>query len=240
MSERKLKPFPRNWQNLPEDDEIIVAHNKEVAELEKGFKEGKLTYKQYHEPIKQFWLNTHKRGFIKNLQNYITNQVTDLISAKAREHMRNKDELCQRQLKEDTRLIDRTNWVSFFMNQCKFLMSPTDEDMKGISNLSDDKLIFYTSLLSKFISDFFRADRKNVDACQLIYEHYQLQRKEIENRALNYPYPDVIDALTGKATQKLEEYPSCPNCQSQDVKKWSKWRFRCNSCGRTFTKKLSK
>lgn len=42
-----------------------------------------------------------------------------------------------------------------------------------------------------------------------------------------------------KLKQKLEaEKPTCPNCGSTEINKWSKLRYRCMSCGKTFKRDL--
>ncbi len=80
----------------------------------------------------------------------------------------------------------------------------------------------------------------NTETWQKIKQYYDFLRSEVEKRHSLIPEPFNTEPLERFwQNQKKQHKPKvkCKWCKSEDTKKWSKFRYMCNTCGRTFTLK---
>jgi len=116
------------------------------------------------------------------------------------------------------------------------------ENLDKIANFieSPEEFAVHLQLIAKVVDDFRNADAMGDPIYLVSLQNYQYMLKKLKAK---YPhmyarYQQIITKVKEKS-QEIESRPPCPRCGSNDVKKWSSWRFRCNSCGRTFTRKHS-
>jgi rRNA maturation endonuclease Nob1 len=152
---------------------------------------------------------------------------------------------------EDTykKVFSQTDWEEFFdENEIPELDETIKEGIKETLDRTELWIWFYTQIWllycyfleqeldTTFIEDYFNfmqseLGKRNLKIPTYFQENPLDKIKRLEQRT------QTIRAMNKQREQEIAER-FCPYCGSQgkDIISWSKWRYRCNACGKTFKK----
>lgn len=179
-----------------------------------------------------------------NVLSFIDNYVKQDTEPKDKRTIQSPDHYWKVLAKRENKFISTNDFSlsleTIFPEELLIFTESQKQELDEFANWinSPEEFAVYLQLLAKVLSDYENAGDLANPIAQTVLKTYDYLKLKLKAKypAIYTQYQKRIANIKQK-TEEIQNRPPCPNCRSNDVKKWSKWRFRCNTCGRTFTKK---
>ena len=193
-------------------------------------------------------------GLVEQVEGYINGLVTESFSDKWKESHSTKKYFEEFEKRYNRLLLRETNWEIYFSKNPIIELNDTIkanvtevfdrllEDYKGeyetVKGTNEwVNWLLNVDFLVKYMLYKTEESYKNKIFFKLM-PYYKFFLEKVKEKGFLIPTPFNVNPVQRfwDNTKKRKPLPKCPHCGSEQVKKWSKWRYRCNECGRTFSK----